>query len=345
MSLYGDISPRVGIYAVEKMLSHAEPIIVLQKMGQVRPVPKNKGEQVKFRRPNPWNGVVVGGGASANITGFTPPVLQEGVTPSAIAFTYTDVPVTLAEYGQWVEITDKIADLHEDPVLNDQTMLAGESAAEILELVTYNAIIGGTQLKRVGGTNRTDVNAKLDVTHVNGAVRQLQAQRAKKITSILGPSTMISTKPVEAAYVAFGHTDCAHDIRALAGFTPVAQYGNRQPLCPEEIGSVNDVRFILSPMFAPWLAAGAAVGVTGMKSVGAVSVDVYPIVFIGKEAFGTTPLKGFSSAHIMVLNPNTPRGGDPLGQRGSVGWKAWFAALRLNEAWMYRVECGVTSLA
>ncbi len=330
MSVYGDISPRVGIYAHEQMLAHAEPIIVLQKMGAVKPVPKNRGEQVKFRRPKPW-------------TVSTTP-LTEGVTPAAGAIQYEDVSVTLAQYGSWVEITDKIQDLHEDPVLNDQMQLAGENAAETLELVTYNTLKGGTSVKYAGGTSRSTVASKLTLALQHEAVRNLQANRAKKITSILGPSTNISTKPIEAAYVAFAHTDVAADIRAMQGFTPTSQYGSRQVLCPEELGSVEDVRYVLSPLFAPFPDSGAAVGSTGLKSTSGSLIDVYPVLFVAKEAFGTTPLKGRSSSEIKVLNPGVPRGGDPLGQRGSVGWKAWFAATRLNEAWMRRTEVGVTAL-
>ncbi len=330
MSLYGDISPRVGIYAHEQMLAHAEPIIVLQKMGLVKPVPKNKGETVKFRRPKPW-------------TVSTTP-LSEGVTPSATAIQYEDVSVTLAEYGAYVEVTDKIQDLHEDPVLNDQMMLAGENAAETLEIVLYNVLIGGTSVKYAGtsATQRNQVAAKLDLNYIREAVRNLQSNRGKKLTSILSASTNISTKPVEAAYVAFCHTDVVHDIRAISGFVPVAQYGSRQALCPEEVGAIDDVRFVCSPLFAPWTGQGASVGATGLK--GSSNIDVYPVLVTAKEAFGCTPLKGMQSSEIKVLRPGEARGGDPLGQRGSVGWKAWFQGVRLNESWMRRIEVGVTAL-
>lgn len=330
MSVYGDISPRVGIYAHEQMLAHAEPIIVLQKMGAVKPVPKNRGEQVKFRRPKPWP------------VSTTP--LTEGVTPAAGAIQYEDVSVTLAQYGSWVEITDKIQDLHEDPVLNDQMQLAGENAAETLELVTYNTLKGGTSVKYAGGTSRATVASKLTLALQQEAVRNLRANRAKTIKAILGPSTNISTKPIEASYVAFAHTDAAADIRAMQGFTPTSQYGSREVLCPEELGAVEDVRYVLSPLFTPFADSGVAVGSTGLKSTSGSLIDVYPVLFVGKEVFGTTPLKGRSSSEIKVLNPGVPRGGDPLGQRGSVGWKAWFAAVRLNEAWMRRTEVGVTAL-
>lgn len=330
MSVYGDISPRVGIYAHEKMLGHAEPILLLQKMGAVKPVPKNKGENVKFRRPIPW--------------AITTTPMVEGVTPSPKAIRYEDVAVVLQQFGDWVEITDKIEDLHEDPVLNDQMMLAGEASAETLEIVTYNVLKGGTSVKYGGGSSRATVASKLTLAMIQEVVRNLRGNRAKPITSILSASTNIGTRPVEGGFVAFIHTDMAADVRAIAGFQPAAAYGTRSVLAPEELGSVEDVRFLQSPLFTPWIDSGVAVGSTGLKSTSGTLIDVYPALFVAKESFGTTPLKGMSSSEIKVLRTGIARGGDPLGQRGSVGWKAWFQAVRLNEAWMRRVEVGVSAL-
>lgn len=346
-SVYGDISPRVGIYAVEQALSHAEPILLLQKLGLVRAVPKNKGELVKFRGPVPWGDTIVGGAGNSStgsINGYTPPVLSEGIVPPGLPLRYRDVSVTLAEYGNWVNITDKIADLHEDPVLADQTMLAGENAAETMELITYNVVRAGTNVTYLGGSSRGAVNAAITLDAQRKVTRTLRANRAKMINNILGPSTSISTKPIEAGYIAVGHTDLEADIRSMTGFIPVAQYASRQPIAPEELGSIESTRYVLSPLFAPVIDAGAAVGTTGLKSTAGANIDVYPVIFFGKEAFGTTPLKGSSGMDIKVLNPGTPRGADPLGQNGSVGWKAWFAAVRLDETWMVRVECGVRAL-
>jgi len=93
-----------------------------------------------------------------------------------------------------------------------------------------------------------------------------------------------------------------------------------------------------------FLAGGAAIGSTGMVSAAGVKVDVYPIIVCAKEAFGTTPLRGQGSIHPMVLNPGVPSKSDPLGQRGYVSWKTWFAAVILNQAWMVRLEVGATDL-
>lgn len=331
---YGDISPRVGMAAAAKMLEHARPILVLSKLGQTRPMPKNKGQTLKFRRPVPF--------AAAT----TP--LTEGVAPSAQKMVYADVTATLQQFGAWTELTDVIADTHEDPVLQDVTMLIGEQAAETVETLIYGNIIGGTSFLRAGASgatvaNRNQINEPLHLKHQRSATRTLKAQRGKKITKILGPSVNISTQAIEASYVAVAHTDVESSIRDLAGFVPVAKYGNRQPICAEEIGSVEDVRYILSPLFVPWADAGALKGggsITAISTTGT-NADVYPILYMAQESFGLVPLKGKEAVKPMVLNPNVPRGGDPLGQAGSVAWKTWHESLILNEAWIVRVEVAV----
>lgn len=328
MTEYGDISPRVGVYAEAKMLTHAQPILVLEKFASVRPMPGNKGQTIKFRRPVPL------------LPATTP--LVEGVTPASQAFSYEDVTATLSQIGAWSETTDVVADTHEDPVLNDMMTMSGEQAAETRETLNWGVIKGGTNVLYANGTARNQVNTPISLNKVRAVTRALNRQRARKITKIQDGSVKIGTKPVEAAYVAFCHTDCEADIRAIPGFKSVAEYGTRQPLCEHELGSVESIRFIVSPVLTSWVNAGGAKGT--MLSTGGTSADVYPIIVIGQEAFGTVPLKGKGSVVPMVLNPNTPRGGDPMGQRGSVAWKSWFCTVILSQVWMARLEVAVTEL-
>ena len=328
MTTYGDISQRTAAYAAVEMLAHAEPILVLGKFGQSKPLPKNKADTIKFRRPIPF------------AVATTP--LVEGVTPVAKQMQYEDVTVQLQQYGDVVQITDRVEDLSEDPVLKDASMLAGEQAAETMEMLLYGVLKAGTNVGYANGAARTDVNTVIEVNDVRSAVRALKAQRAKALTSMLSGSPDYATKPVEGGFVAFAHTDLEADLRGVTGFTPVAQYGSRKPLCPEEIGSVENVRFILSPLLAAWADGGGAKGT--MKSTTGTNADVYPVIVVAKDSYGTVPLKGEGSITPTVLNPGKPSKSDPLGQVGFVGWKSYFAAVRLNEAWMRRIEVAVTAL-
>lgn len=326
---YGDISPRVGIIASAIALKHAAPIIVLGKLGQVMPVPKNKGQQVKFRGPKTL------------ATATTP--LTEFVTPTAQKLEYRDVPVTIARYGSWSAISDDIADTHEDPVLKDLMEITGEQAAETMEMIDFGVVIGGTNVVYANGSARNAVNTPITLAKQRRVVRFLKAQRAPKLRKIQDGSIKIGTTPIEAAYIAVCHTDLEADIRSIAGFVPVAKYGSREMICPEEIGSVEDVRYITSPLLNSWINTGGAPGST-VLSTGGSAADVYPIIYLAESAFGTVGLKGESAFQPMVLNPNTPRGGDPMGRQGSVAWKSWHACVILDDSRLVRMEVAASVL-
>ncbi|MCP4546653.1 MAG: N4-gp56 family major capsid protein [bacterium] len=325
---YGDINQRTAAWAAATALKHAEPVLVLQKFGQSKPMPKNKANTVKFRRPVPF-------GAAT-----TP--LVEGVTPSAQKMAYEDVTATLKQFGMPTEITDVVDDLAEDPVLKDAMVLSGEQAGLTTEMVLYGVLKAGTNVFYANGSARSSVNTVVTNNKLRAVVRALDAQKAHKITRVLGSSPNYDTAAIEAGYVAVCHTDCKSDIRNLTDFVPVAKYGNRKPICAEEFGSVEEIRFVTSPELDSWADAGGAKGT--MLSTTGTSADVYPILFFGKEAFGCVPLKGSEAIKPMVLNPNVPRGGDPLGQRGYVSWKTYFTGVILNENWLARLEVAVTDL-
>jgi N4-gp56 family major capsid protein len=324
---YGDINQRTAAWAATEMLAHAEPILVLSKFGQSKPLPKNKADTVKFRRPVPFEVL------------DTP--LIEGETPTAQQMQYEDVEVQIQQWGAWVEITDVVNDLAEDPVLSDASMVCGEQAAETIELQTWGALRAGTNVFFANGEERDEVNTPITLAKQRAVTRALKAQRAKKVTSMVGGSPNYSTEPVDAAFVAFAHTDMEADIRDMTGFVPTEKYGSMKAL-PHEIGKVEDVRYVLSPVLDKFADEGGAEN--GMVSTGGDNADIYPVVYIAKESYGLIPLKGKGAITPKVLNPNTPRGGDPLGQRGSVGWKTYFVAKILNEAWMARLEVAATNL-
>ncbi len=332
VTTYGQINQRTAAYAATEMLDHAEPVIVLGKFGTTKPLPKNKANTVKFRRPIPFGPATV--------------PLVEGVTPDAQKMQFEDVTCVLKQWGKPIEITDQVQDLAEDPVLTEASALAGEQAGYTVEMVTWGVVKGGTSVLYTNGALRSAVNTPISLSKQRRVTRALKNSKAKKMRQILSPSPNYGTKAIEASYIAVADTDCESDIRNLAGFTPVAEYGSRQPVCPEEIGAVEDVRYVLSPELDPFADAGGAKnnGTANMVSTSGTSADVYPILFIGQGAYGLVPLKGAGAITPMVLNPGTPSKSDPMGQRGYVSWKAYFNAVILNETWMQRLESAVTEL-
>lgn len=322
------IVQRTNLYAAADMLAHAKPVEVLQKMARVVPMPLNSSMTIRFRRRVPF-------------TAKTTP-LAEGVTPDATSMAYEDVSATLRQYGDQSVITDVIHDTHEDAVIKDATMMHGENIGRTKEALLYGVIRGGTTVSYANGSSRNAVNTVITLDLQRRVTRYLRAQKAMKITKILDATMNISTRYVEAAYVAFAHTDCDRDIRGLSGFLPVAAYGTKSVICPEEIGSVEDVRYVLSADLAPFADAGGAKGT--MVSTTGTSADVYPVIFVGQDAYATVVLRGKDAINASVIMPGVKTKDDPLGQRGVVAWIMYHAALRLNETWMARLEVAVTAL-
>ena len=79
-----------------------------------------------------------------------------------------------------------------------------------------------------------------------------------------------------------------------------------------------------------------------MRSTTGTNADVYPILFVARDAYGIVPLKGKDSLTPMVVNPK-PAHGDPLGQRGTAGWKTMQTSVILNDLWQVRLEVAATA--
>lgn len=171
------------------------------------------------------------------------------------------------------------------------------------------------------------------------AVRTLKRQNARPITSIVRSTAAFGTENVTPGFVGLCHPDLEGDIRSMTGFVPAEKYGSLSPW-ENEIGKVDDVRYVTSSIFESFPDAGGAKGT--MLSTGGTSADVYPVLYLGRDAYGLIALKGQYAVTPMVVNPK-PSDSDPLAQRGSVSWKAYQTAVILNDAWMVRAECAATA--
>lgn len=339
---YGDISPRTAAYAVSELLKRGLPYLVLEKFGQTYPIPNNATKVAKFRRYYLSNSTGAAGSADptkAFSTELSTTPLVEGVTPSGKKLLNTDYTVTLVQYGDYATITDVILDTHEDQVLKAMTEVLGESAAQTIETIRYNVLKAGVNVFWSNGGVRSAVNTPVSLTLQRSVTTALTRQNAKRLTSVVKSTPDFRTEPIEAAFIGLVHPDLETDIRNMTGFVQTKQYGTVTPW-ENEIGSVESVRYLQSTIFAPFPDAGGAKG--AMRSTTGTSADVYPILYLGRDAFGIVPLKGKDSLTPMVVNPK-PAPGDPLAQRGTVGWKAMTACVILNDCWMARLEVAATA--
>lgn len=337
---YGDISPRTAAYVIKDLLKRAMPYMVIEKFGQNYPIPTQNTKTAKWRRYFLQGATGSAGTGSGNF--YTPLALTplvEGVTPAGNRLATQDYTCTLNQYGDYVTISDVVMDTHEDPVLTEATQIISEQAAMTIETIRFNILKAGTNVFYANGGARNAVNTPPTLALQRQITTSILRQNGKMITSVVKSTPDYRTEPVEGAFIALCHPDLETDIRGMAGYINPKQYGTTTPY-ENEIGAVERVRYLSSTIFAPWADQGGAKGL--MRSTSGTNADVYPILYIARDAYGIVPLKGKDSITPMVVNPK-PAAGDPLAQRGTVGWKAWQSAVILQDAFMVRAEVAATA--
>jgi N4-gp56 family major capsid protein len=349
MATFSYASPAGRINKVKgEILAHAMPVEVLGLVGMHKQIPKNSGDNVVFRRYLPF------GAAATNQDTINRPlavpanhVLTEGSTPTADSLLAQDITATLVQYGALYSWTDKAEDLYEDDVPAEAKKQLGERIGLVREMVRWGGLTAGTNVYYGGtGSSVATVNGEVSINLLRKVSRNLQANHAKRITSILAPSAMFNTTPVEASYVVFCHSDLEASIRDIPGFKHVAEYGQRKPLSEFEIGSVENFRFITSPELAstPNAATSVTASTFGLFTTGGTNPDVYRMIVTGEDAWGDVALRGTNSMDVKVHPASHADKNDLLGQRGYAGAKFYMTMVLLNQGHFAVVNVGAKAL-
>lgn len=321
-----------NVYAVGKLLRSADAVECIDKFVHTIPVPMNKNETVSMLRavtPTP------------NLT-----EVAEGVNPTARAITYEQVTKTFEEFAEVFAVTSRQAELGEYDVLMhskdrliDLLKRTREKNAWFEYRETQNRIYNSP-----AHTSRAQVNGPISLGRIRVAARTLTSNRAILVREMTKGSVNQNTFPVEPAYVGLCHTDCQPDLRNITGFRVAPAVGGLKDYIPQLFGYTENVCWITSPEFEPYLGAGAAVAATGMRSQGGTNIDVYSYLIIGKEAVGKCSLqgadKGYGAVEMNVLDKADKS--DPTNQRRMVSARWWDAPVILNSNWAVTIECGVT---
>ena len=339
-----------------EILTHAIPREVLGMIGDTRPMPKNSGDTIVYRR---W---LPGGSTAASFNTFFDPaaagdrtaaytnqyLASEGVTPNTETLVPQDITVSLNEYTVLFGYTKRTADLYEDDVPGAMKLQTGERLALVRELIRFNALKGCSNKYYGGsGTSRATVNGKVGLKLLRRITKGLDLQHTDKVTEILAPSAKYGTSAVEASYFVFIHTDLKPDFRDIPGFVPVAKYGTMKVVSPYEFGTIEEFRVIASPELVSVINAATSVAsaaAVGLVSTGGTYPDVYQMIIAGRDAWGDVALRGTKSLDVHDLKPSSVDKNDPTGQRGYLGASTYFSTVLLNSLHMAVAEVGASVL-
>jgi N4-gp56 family major capsid protein len=323
MNTISNLPPAIQAFYDRNLLERAVPADVHGRFGQVRPIKTRSGNQIKFRRYESL--------APATTA------LTEGVTPAGKDLTATDVTATLAQYGDFVTISDMVDMTSQDPVLTEAGAVLGEQGGVTIDQVRRDVLVAGTNVIYSNGTTRAGLKAPLDAIALRTAIRSLNRQNAKFVRDMVTATNSVGTVPIRAAYIGLIHADTEAVLEQLAGYTPVSAYSAAMKAEDDEVGAYRNIRFFRSTNCKVWPNVGLAVGTDGQISTGGVNNDVYATLVIGANAYGVCPLAG--QAMQNIVKPLGSSGtADALNQRATSGWKATTTTKILNDAWMVRIE-------
>lgn len=309
----GSLTAEAKAFYDRLLLDRALPVLGLYKAGQARNIPKNGGNQVSFRR--------------FNTLSTATSALTESTTPSAASLSVTEVTGTVAQYGNFVTISDALDLMGIDPVLEEATMLMGENAAQSVEEVIRAELVTGTSVIYGTGSARNQQTASSPITFnlVRKAVRTLAANDAEPFYSTRGEDGQ------GGLYLGFIHPRMWYDLIGDTQILNTFSYSDPEKLYTmkiPELGQVAWIRTTKAPVFA---------------GAGAASADVYAAMIVGQNAFGVVNVGGTGRFNSIIKQLGSSGSADPLDQRASVGWKAYQLPKILNNNFMVRIEAGVSA--
>ena len=297
------------------LLLRVQPLLVHTRWAQVRDLPSNNSDVIKFRR-------------YSNLSAATTP-LTEGITPVGSQLSVTTISATVLQYGDYVVLTDKLTMETEDPIRTETNEILADQAADTLDQLCRDVLVTGTNILYAGSghTLRSQVAAGevLTTTMLITAAETLKIGKTRFVTMMVDPTTGINTSPLPQCFIGICHTYTTKTLRAMSGWIEVEKYANGQTRMEGEIGKYGDIRFIETTNAKVFTGAGAS------------NIDVYATIIMGKYAYATSRIGG--NALRNIVKPAGSAGtADPLDQRETSGWKASFVTKILNDDFIIRLE-------
>lgn len=325
-----DVAVNLQGHYDRNLLERALPALIHSRFAQVRPLPKNAGTRINFRRY---------GSLAVNTTPLT-----EGVTPTGKKLTTTDIYALVKQYGDFITISDWVSMTGLDPILVEGGEVLAEQMGLSVDTLDRDVYIAGTNVRFANSVNgRGNVATAVAIADVKAAIRTLEGANAKKLRTMIVAGAKIATRPIAPGFYGITHTNCRQDYEALSGFTKVEEYASQKGVMEEEIGTWGNLRIIVTTNAKVILAGGVSVAQTGLVAANGINIDVYTTLIFAANAVGNVPLQKGSVKNI-IKKMGSAGTEDPLDQRSTSGWKVARTAKILNDDFLLRIEHGATDL-
>lgn len=293
------------IFYERTLLERLLPQLNFYKDAMKKKLPKNSGRTINFRKFNSLTA------PSAS--------LSEGVTPDGNNLDVSKIEAVVAQYGDYVTISDLIQMTGIDPVLTETSELLGEEAGELVDTKIQEAIAKGTNVYFAGGVEtRAEVASgdnKLTNEDIKKIVRKLKNAKAKRFA--------------DGFYHMQIDPDIAYDLMKDPYWVDVSKYAKPEQMEKGELGKMDGMKFFET---------------TNLQKAVESEKEIHISFAYGKDSYGCVDLEGGAGKPEIIVKPNGSAGtNDPLNQRASAGWKNCFTAVITQPMALVRVETCVNN--
>ena len=288
------------VFYERTLLERLLPQLNFYKDAMKKKLPKNSGRTINFRKFNSLTA------PSAS--------LSEGVTPEGNNLDVSKIEAVVAQYGDYVTISDLIQMTGIDPVLTETSELLGEEAGELVDTKIQEAIAKGTNVYFAGGVETRGAVAtgahKLTNEDVKKIVRKLKNAKAKRFP--------------DGFYHMQIDPDIAYDLMKDPYWVDVSKYAKPEQMEKGELGKMDGMKFFET---------------TNLQKAIEGEKEIHISYAYGKDSYGCVDLEGGAGKPEIIVKPNGSAGtNDPLNQRASAGWKNCFTAVITQPMALVRVE-------
>lgn len=208
------------------LLDEAGPQLVHDQFAQKRPIPKNGGKTIEFRKFD-------------SLPKATTP-LTEGVTPNGQRLSVTAVTATVAQYGDYIAQSDMLELTALDNTILEATKILGRQAGLTLDTITREVLNAGTNVSfcpKLSGATETPVDERSKLDKTAKLTVDVVNQMTAKLRAVNAPT-------IGGDYVAIIHPYVAYDLMRDPEWIDAHKYSDATALFNGEIGKIGGVRFV-----------------------------------------------------------------------------------------------------
>lgn len=221
------LSAEMKTFYDKTLITLAGANLVHEQFGQKRPIPKNGGKTIEFRRFSKLPKALT--------------AITEGVTPAGNKLNVSAVTAAVDQYGDYIEQTDMLELTAVDNTIVEATKELASQAGLTLDTVVRNELMTGTNVMYsplISGGSETEILSRADITP---ACRL----RVKDIFRAAAELKAVNAPKIGGSYAAVIHPYVAYDLMQDAGeqWIGIQKYANPENILRGEIGMLGGVRF------------------------------------------------------------------------------------------------------